>query len=265
MTPADAVVLANLPGWAFAFVLLICRAGGACMLIPGSGEAEVPMMVRAGFTVSLTTLLLPELAPQMPRPPDDVGPLLYMVVAELLTGLLIGWLARLVAAAPPLAGQIIAAVTGQSSVLQPDTVLGPQGAALGRLLGLGATVIVFASGLYVLPLAAIAGSYAVIPAGALLPAADTATAAVTAVGTLFALAVRLAAPFILAGVIWHVALALLSRLVPQLQVFFLAVPAQLAGGIALVGLLGTPLLGAWQEAAATALGLLPGAGSTGLP
>jgi flagellar biosynthetic protein FliR len=263
MTPADAILIANLPAWAFAFVLLICRAGAACMLLPGSGEAEVPAMVRAGFTVALSALLLPVLGPQMPRPPDDVGPLVYMVAAELFTGLFLGYLARLVVAAPPLAGQIIAAVTGQSSVLQPDTLLGPQGAAIGRLLGLAATVLVFATGLYMLPLSAIAGSYAVIPAGALLPAADTATTAVEAVGALFALAVRLAAPFIMAGVIWHVALALLTRLVPQLQVFFLAVPAQLAGGIALLGVLGPALLGAWRDAAAPALGLLPGAGGLG--
>jgi flagellar biosynthetic protein FliR len=265
MSPADAALVANLPGWAFALVLLICRAGGACMLIPGSGEAEVPQMVRAGFAVALTALLLPVLAPAMPRPPDDVGPLLRMVTAELLTGLFLGWLARLVVAAPALAGQIIAAVTGQSNVLQPDAVLGTQGAAVGRLLGLAATVLVFATGLHALPLAAIAGSYAVIPAGALLPVADTATAAVAAVGALFALAVRLAAPFILAGIVWHVVLALLSRLVPQLQVFFLATPAQLAGGLALLGLLGAALMAAWQDAAAPAFALLPGAGSAGLP
>jgi flagellar biosynthetic protein FliR len=188
-----------------------------------------------------------------------------MVAAELLTGLFLGWLARLVVAALPLAGQIIAVVSGMSSVLQPDTVLGTQGAALGRLFGLAATVLVFASGLHVLPLAAIAGSYAVIPAGTLLPAGDTATTVVAAVGTLFALSLRLAAPFVLASMIWHVVLALLSRLVPQLQVFFLATPAQLAGGLALLGLLGAALLGAWQEQAGTGFGLLPGAGSTGLP
>jgi flagellar biosynthetic protein FliR len=265
LTPADAALIAHLPALAFAFVLLICRAGAACMLIPGTGEAEVPAMVRAGFAVALCGLLLPVLAPLMPRPPDDVGPLCYMVAAELLTGLFLGYLARLVVSAPPLAGQIIAAVTGQSSVLQPDTLLGPQGAALGRLLGLAAIVLVFVTGLQALPLAAIAGSYSVIPAGRLLPAADTASEAVTAVGALFALAVRLASPFVLAGVIWHVALALLSRLVPQLQVFFLAVPAQLAGGLALVGLLGAALLAAWQDAATPALGMLPGLGGVGLP
>jgi len=265
MTAADAALVASLPAWAFAFILLLCRAGAAITLIPGSGETEVPMMVRAGFAVALTALLLPALAPHFPAPPDDVGPMLYMIAAELLTGLFLGWLARLVVAALPLAGQIIAVVSGMSSVLQPDSVLGPQGAALGRLLGLAATVLVFATGLYALPLAAIAGSYAVIPAGALLPAADTAAAAVTAVGALFALSVRLAAPFILASVIWHVVLALLSRLVPQLQVFFLATPAQLAGGLALLGLLGAALLGAWQEQATAAFGALPGAATSALP
>jgi len=265
MTQADAALVANLPAWAFAFVLLICRAGGACMLIPGSGEAEVPQMVRAGFAVALTALLLPVLAPAMPRPPDNVWPLLRMVAAELLTGLFLGWLARLVVTAPALAGQIVAAVTGQSNVLQPDAILGAQGAAVGRLLGLAATVLVFATGLHALPLAAIAGSYAVIPAGTLLPVADTATASVAAVGALVALSVRLAAPFVLAGIVWHVVLALLSRLVPQLQVFFLATPAQLAGGLALLGLLGAALMAAWQDAATPAFALLPGAGGAGLP
>ena len=265
MTAADAALLAGLPAWAFAFVLVICRAGTACMLIPGAGEAEVPAMVRAGFAVALTALLLPGLAPDMPAPPGDVGMLLFMVAAELTTGLFLGWLARLVVASPALAGQIIAVVSGQSSVLQPDTVLGAQGAAIGRLFGLGATVLVFATGLYALPVAAIAGSYAVIPAGTMLPAADTAAAVVAAVGALFALAVRLASPFVLAGVLWHVVLALLSRLVPQLQVYFLAAPAQLAGGLALVGLLGAAVLAAWQDAAVPAFGLLPGAATSGLP
>jgi flagellar biosynthetic protein FliR len=259
MTPADAALLAGLPGWAFAFVLLLARAGAAIMLIPGSGEAEVPAMVRAGFAVALTALLLPALAPSMPAPPDAVGPLMYMVAAELLTGLFLGFLARLVVAALPLAGQMLAVVSGHASVLQADTVLGAQGAAIGRLLGLAAPVMVFATGLYALPLAAIARSYAVIPAGSLLPAADSAATVVAAVATLFALALRLAGPFVLASVIWNLVLALLSRLVPQLQVFFLATPAQLAGGLALFGLLGAALLAAWHDAATSAFGLLPGA------
>ncbi len=258
MMPADAALLAGLPGWAFAFVLLLARTGAAIMLIPGSGEAEVPTMVRAGFAVALTALLLPVLGPHLPPPPDDVGPLIYMVAAELLTGLFLGWLARMVVVALSLSGQMLAMVSGHANVLQPDSVLGVQGAAFGRLLALAGTVMVFSTGLYALPIAAIAGSYSVIPAGTLLPAADTANSVVTSVATMFALALRLAAPFVLASMVWHLALALLSRLVPQLQVFFIATPAQLAGGLALFGLFGAALLTAWHEAASAALGALPG-------
>jgi flagellar biosynthetic protein FliR len=263
MSPADTALLAALPAWPFAFVLVLCRGGAACMMIPGVGESEVPAMVRAGFAVALAALLLPVLAPDLPQPPDDVGPLLYMIAAELLAGLFFGWLARLVAAALPLTGQFIAMLTGLSNVLQPDALLGQQGAAVARLLELAATVLIFASGLYMLPLAAIAGSYAVIPAGTMLPAADTAMSVVTMLGTMFALALRLAAPFILASIVWHVVLALLSRMVPQLQVYFLSLPAQVVGGLALFGLIGAALLTEWQGEAASALGALPGAGVPG--
>ena len=258
MTAADAVLIAHLPAWAFAFVLVLSRTGAACMLIPGSGEAEVPPMIRAGFAVALTALLLPALAPDLPPAPADVWRCFGMVAAELASGLFLGWLARLVVVALPLAGQIIAVVCGHSSVLQPDSVLGAQGAAIGRLLSLAAPVLIFASGLYAMPLAAIADSYRVIPAGGLLPAGDTTQTVVGAVSACFALALRLAAPFVLASIVWYVALALLGRLVPNLQVFFLASPAQLLGGLALLATLGTALLAAWQETARAAFRLLPG-------
>ena len=258
MTAADAVLIAHLPAWAFAFVLLLCRTGAACMLIPGSGEAEVPMLIRAGFAVALTVLLLPVVAPDMPPPPDDAWRSFGMVAAELASGLLLGWLARLVMVALSLAGQILAVVSGHSSVLQPDSVLGAQGAAIGRLMSLAAPVLVFASGLYAMPLAAMVASYRVIPAGALLPAGDTAQTVVEAVAACFALALRLAGPFVLASIVWHVALALLGRLVPNLQVYFLAAPAQLLGGLMLLAVLASALLVAWREQAGASFRLLPG-------
>ena len=258
MNPSEAALLAKLPGWAFMFALVLCRAGAMCMLVPGFGEAEVPAMIRAGFAMMLTVLLLPVLLPILPAPPANVWLAAGMVGAELLTGLFLGWLARLLVLALPLAGQIIAVVTGHASVLQPDGVLGAQGAALGRLLGLAAPVLVLTTGLHALPLAALAGSYRVIPAGTLLPAADTAHTVVLSVAELFAVAVRLAAPFVLAGIVWHVTLAAVSRLVPHLQVFFLAAPAQLLGGLALLGLLGASLLAVWHEQAGAAFATLPG-------
>jgi len=254
----DGALIARLPDWSFAFVLVLARAASACMLIPGVGEAELPAMIRAGFALALAMLLVPVLAPAMPAPPADVWRGFAMVAGEVATGLFLGWLARLLMAALPLAGQIIADLTGQASVLQPDSVLGPQGAALGRLFGLAAPVLLLASGLYALPLEALAGSYRLVPPGSLLPAADATQTSVAAVEQCFALALQLAAPFLLAGIVWQVALAALARLAPQIPVFFLAAPAQLLGGLALLAALGASLLGVWQDRVASGLAALPG-------
>lgn len=247
-----------LPRYAFGFVLVLARGGAACMLLPGIGEAEVPAPMRAGFALALTLALLPVLAPDLPPPPADLARGMAMIVAELAAGLVLGWLARLLLLALPLAGQITALLAGQASVLQPDAVMGPQGAAMARLFALAGPVLLLASGLYALPLEALAGSYRVFPAGVLLPAGDAVQVGLAAVIACFGMALRLAAPFLLTGIVWHVTLAALARLAPQVQVFFLAAPAHLLGGLLLLGALGAAILAAWQTHAAAGLAALPG-------
>ncbi len=252
-----AVWLEQLPALAFAFVLMLSRIGCACMLLPGIGEMEVPMPVRAGFALTMTIVLLPVLLPLMPDAPAGLMNSALMVMAEIMTGLWLGWITRLVLLALPLAGQIAASMLGIANVLQPNAALGGQSTALSHLLGLAAPVAVLSSGLYVLPLTALEGSYHLIAPGSLLPAADGAMSAVDAVGGCFAVALRLAAPFVLAGTVWQVALGLLARLVPQLQVYFAALPGQILGGVLLLAALSAPLMLAWQEHAATSFAALP--------
>ncbi len=258
MNDFDLLAIARLPDVAFMIVLLIARIGSACMLLPGFGEAEVPMTVRAALAAALVVLVGPVVAPLIPAAPADPWQMAAMVLAEVVTGLWLGWLARLLLIALPIAGQVIASVTGLANVLQPDPSLGPQTSALSRLFGVVAPVVVFAAGLHTLPIEALAGSYTVVPAGTMLPAGDTAESVVRSVSATFAVALRLAAPFILAGTLWHVALGVLARLVPNLQVFFLSSPGQIFGGLLLLGLLASVLLATWEEHAATGLASLPG-------
>jgi flagellar biosynthetic protein FliR len=246
----------QLSGLAFAFTLLMCRCGAAVMLLPGFGEEEPPVMLRVGIAGALAVLLVPVVAPVLPKLPAGFINLAGMVAVELLAGGVLGWLARLVALALPAAGQIISLMTGLSSVLQPDPIFGAQSAALGRLFGLLAPVLVLATGLYALPLGALAGSYAVLPAGAAVASADMAEVAVRSVSASFALALRLAAPFVLVSTIWHVGLGLMARLVPQIQIYFAALPGQVLGGLLLLAVLAGPLIHYWLAASADALNVL---------
>lgn len=253
-------LLAGLPGLAYAFVLLLARIGSVLMLMPVLGEAEVPVTVRAGFALLLVGLLLPGLLPLLPATPNSPVRALGQVGAEILVGLWLGWLARLIVLALTVAGQILSLAVGLSNVLQQDPSLGTQGSALARLLTVAAPVALLASGLATWPLAALGGSYAVLPAGMPLPAGDGAMLVVDAVGRSFALSMQLAAPFLAASLLWHFAVGLAGRLAAQMQPVTLAAPAQVLGGLALLALLPTVLLATWGDRAAEWLAALPGLG-----
>lgn len=258
MSGADAALIAGLPSLAFAFVLVLARTGGAVMLLPGLAETGVPATVRAGIAGALALLLTPVVAPLVPDAPASPAVAATMIAAELIAGLWLGFLARILALALPMAGQFLAYLLGLSSVLAPDSEMGPQTTALGRLFALAAPVIVLASGLYALPIEALAGSYRLIAPGRVLPAGAAAQTVAQMVATGFGLALRLCAPALLASVVWSVAAGLMARAAPRVQVYFLALPAQILGGIALLAVLSAAMLAAWQDAVRAGFGLLPG-------
>jgi flagellar biosynthetic protein FliR len=255
---ADPALTETLLGWSFAFMMVLCRCGAAIMLLPGLGEEGPPPTLRVGMALALTVLLVPAVGPHLPSMPEDFVHLAGLLAGELLAGGILGWLARVVALALPAAGQIVSLSTGLSSVLQPDQNFGAQSATLGRLFGVGVPVLMFGTGLYALPLQALAGSYAALPPGQLPPGADLMEVVLRAVAAHMSLALRLAAPFVLVGAIWQVALGLLSRLVPQLQIYFAALPGQVLGGLLLLSLLAGGLVQFWVRAAGEAFAALPG-------
>ncbi|MBE7211947.1 MAG: flagellar biosynthetic protein FliR [Gluconacetobacter diazotrophicus] len=231
-------------------------------VLPAFGEASLPTVVKAGLAMGLSLLLLPVVQPLLPHaglPPLAVS---GCVLHEAAVGLLLGWLARLAANALPVSGQVAALQIGLSSVLQTDPDLGAQTSALARLLSLAAPVLILATGLYALPLRALAGSYAVFPPGtAALPAGDVADAVARATEASFVLAIELAAPLIVAGLVWQCLLGLLARLVPSLQVYNLSLPGQVLGGLLVFGLVLQQVLGAWLGGLTDAFAVLPGAGA----
>jgi flagellar biosynthetic protein FliR len=252
---SEGQLLAELPAWAFAFVLVLARCSAAVMLMPGLGETELPATVRAGVAVGLVVLILPGIGTI--AEPANLWQGLAMLGGELLCGLVLGWLARLVTLSLPIAGQMISYMLGLSNVVQLDAALG-QTSALMRLFSVALPVLVLGTKLWMLPVAALSGSYTLVPPGAMLPMTDSARAVIAAVSTSFALALQLAAPFVFAGVLWQVALGLMGRVVPRLQVYFAAMPGQILGGLVLFALLVGGMLDAWSESVRTSLNGLPG-------
>ena len=157
-----------------------------------------------------------------------------------------------------MAGSIVSLMVGLSSVLQIDPSIGGQVTALQRLLGLAAVTLLFASGLYAIPVQAIVGSYDAIPPGSVFDAGGAAQTATRIVGQSFGLALRLAAPFVITCVVWQSALGFVSRLVPNIQVHIVSAPGQILGGLILLAAAITTMFSVWSAGMLQAFSSLPG-------
>jgi flagellar biosynthetic protein FliR len=252
--------LGELLAWAPVFALVLARVGATVALLPGLGETVVPSTARIGIALCVTILLLPILQPIMPTVPASGLTMGLMIAGEVVTGLWFGWLTRVIMLALPMGAQFIAYFLGISSVLQPDAELGPQSTALSKLFELAAPMMILASGLYTLPLRALVGLFQLIPPGQMLPAGDGLEVAIHAVGTAFGLALRVASPFAVAGILWQFAMGQISRSVTRIQIYFVALPGQILGGLVLLATAVGAMTVAWQDGVAAFLNGLPGAG-----
>lgn len=220
-----------LPAQIFAFLLVFVRLGAAAMLLPGIGENFVYARVRLGFALALTLLLLPLVQPTLPPTPSSPAELLALILGETVYGLLIGGAARLTMASLHIAGVVIAFQSGLAYAQTVDPSQGTQGAMVSTFLTIMGLTLIFASGLHGLLLMAMRDSYALFPAGQPPPLGDFATLVTEVAAGAFVLGLQIAAPFIAYGLIYNVALGVLQRLMPQMQLFFVAMPLQV--GLAL--------------------------------
>ena len=242
------------------FALVLARVGAAMALLPGLGEAVAPASVRIGLAISITVLLMPGLV----APPFAVQAkglnMMLMVISEVVTGLWFGWITRMIVLALPIAAQYVSFLIGLSSVLQPDPELGSQSTALGKLFELAAPLLMLLFGLYTLPLKSLNGLFQLIPLGQLLPAADTTQIAMSAVITALNLALQLASPFVVVGIVWHLAMGQIARMASRMQIYFVSMPGQIIFGLMLLMLTASAIIMAWHDGAQAFLNTLPGTG-----
>ncbi len=233
-----------LPQTAFFYMLIFARVGTMIMLAPAFGEASIPSRLRLSFALLLTLVFFPLVTPKLPALPLGLIGMGVLVLREIVVGLILGTIARLVVVATQTAGAIIAFQAGLSMAQANDpSQPGVQGAMVGNFLTVLGITLVFATNLHHLVLAAIHDSYSYFPVTGSLMLEDAAFGAVDAVAEAFIIGVQMAAPFILFGLVFYLGLGLLARLMPQLQVLFIAMPANVGLGLVLLMVLLVSMMG----------------------
>lgn len=237
--------ITSLSGSAFAISLVFARIGSMLMLFPGFGETSVPARLRLALALVLAFTVGSLVEHRMPPMPDQPLQMVGLVGTEVLIGLMFGAIARLMMSALSVAGQMIAMQSGLAFAQSFDPSQGAQGAIFSTFLSLTAVVLIFTTGLHHMFLRGLIGSYELLAPGSLPLAVDVKDLAVDTVANSFLLGIQMSSPLIAFGLIFYLALGVLSRLMPQVQIFFVAMPSNVLVGIAIFALSFSAIMGVW--------------------
>ena len=216
-----------------AMLLAFIRVGGIVVFAPFFSSSALPARAKAMFVAAVALLLAPAVA-SLPNAHPEIC--VASLTGELAVGLVYGIILALLNEMLLFAGEIVGLQLSFSAVNLLDPTSSIQTPLMSDLLQVMGTLVLIAAGLDRVVLASLVRSFHAVPLGgfALLP--KTAGAIAQAGGGIFLAAIELAAPVLATTMLVEIAVALLSRLSPQLPVMSLTVPMKtLAGFAVLIG------------------------------
>ena len=231
----------------FAFLLVLVRVSAAFMLLPGIGDVYVSPRIRLLFALTVTLVVLPTLLDTLPAVPETILALAVLLVGEILIGLFIGVIARALLTALEVAGTVASMTTSLANAQVFNPAAAVQGSLVSGFFLVAALVLIFATDLHHLLLMAVIGSYRLFPPGEMPPINDMAQVVATLVADGFTVGVQLAAPFLVVALVVYTAMGLMSRLMPQMMIFFVALPAQIITGIGVLLVVFSSVMLVWLE------------------
>jgi len=217
-----------------ALLLASTRATGFIALAPPFNNAGIPRVVKGALALAMALVAFPHITSTIPE--VTTGFLVVTAVTEAIIGAALGFLVQVLFSAVQLAGDIID-VTGGFS-LQPgyDPLSLNTSGVIGRLHYLLAITLLFTSGGHLLLVRGFVTSYEGLPVGASLPTEQLGSALITAFSMMFLAAIQIAGPMVAVLLLADVALALLSKAAPALNIFSFGFPVKIMITLTLLGL-----------------------------
>lgn len=217
-----------------AFVLVSARVSGFFLAAPLWSTTGMPRSLRGSVAVVLSVVLLPGVTPVAPLP-DDMVAMAFVLAGETLLGLAIGLTGSLFIHGVTIAGEVASLQMGLSLGQALGTV--PEGATVGvgQLKGYFALLLYLSLNGHLVLYRSLASSFAAVPAGRAGLGLPGGLEVVTLAGSVFSTGVRVAAPIIVALLLANLALAILGKAVPQLNVMMLSFPVMISIGLVTLG------------------------------
>lgn len=215
----------------FAFMLVFARIGTAFMILPGFASIQVPARMRLSLALAVSFVATPVLVGQMPPMPGAPMMIFALVGAEVIAGAILGTVPLILLASVHIAGTIISFISGFASALTWDPVVQTQSAIISGFLSTVALMLIFVTDMHHIFIRAMLDSYELFRPGVLPDIGDTTQMFARMLGDTFLVGVQMSTPFIVINFAYNVGLGILTRLAPQIPIFFVVMPIQLVASL----------------------------------
>nr|WP_052170550.1 flagellar biosynthetic protein FliR [Massilia sp. JS1662] len=234
----------ELYAWIGGLLWPLTRILGLVAAAPVFGNTAVPMLVKTTLGVLLAAIIGPTLPPVPAVDPTSWAGIL-IVAQELLIGVAMGFAMRLVFAAVEFAGEVASSTMGFSFATFFDPSSAGRSSAISQFLALVATMAFLAMNAHLVLIEALAESFFTLPISATPMSLSAPLEMVRWGSRVFSAGLQIAMPIVAAMLITNIALAILTRAAPQLNLFGIGFPITLGAGFLIISLtlpyLGTPL------------------------
>jgi len=218
------------------FILIFSRWAGMVMIAPVFGARGVPGLVKLGLAASLSVVLFPMVRAQAPEIPTELFPYAGIIIKEVLVGLTMGFIINLITAIMQGAGQLIDFQAGFIMGNTIDPINGLQTPMTGRFLTVLATLLLLATDSHHYIIAALVKSYDYLPIN---PNGISYGVAffIDITSKVLALSLQIALPVYGALFLTDIGVGLLTKTVPQLNIFSVIFPVKIIFGVILLFLM----------------------------
>lgn len=217
------------------FTLVLGRMAGLFAAIPLFGGKSTPPRVKVAMVFAMTLLFFPVVRTKMPELPADSLSLALLMVREGLVGISLGLLSQVIFSAVEFCGQLIGTQMGFSAASLFDPAMGTQMSVMSVLQNLLAMLLFMTLGMHHVFIRAIVESYGVVPLGAWHVTGGLLQFVIATTTGVFILAVKLAAPVMAAILAATVALGVMARIFPQMNIFMISFPLNIGLGFLVLG------------------------------
>jgi flagellar biosynthesis protein FliR len=218
------------------FALVLARVAGLFSAIPMFGARVVPNRIKVPLIFTLALLLFPIIHPHNFQIPGDVISLALLVVRETLIGLTLALTSQFVFAAVEFCGQLVGSQIGLSMAALFDPNTQANVPTMAMFQGALATLTYLSLGVHHVFLRGIVDSYAIIPVGAWHTSGGLLKFLLETSTGIFVIAIKLAAPVSVALLATTVALGIVARSFPAMNVFMVSMPLNIGIGFVILGL-----------------------------